>query len=701
MNDCCFPLPSRMALILLGSLLSFLACKSQRDSPFDEFWVVEHHPDRVQLVFDSLDLTYPGLEGVRSYVERQAWPQACRALCDYYSALPETDWRISYTRNLPWDSQAPSAAQQVLKDTIVNQSRQGTLRRDEQQRIDWHDLGPAEDKEWAWFVNRFYFLRPIISAYVETQGDQYAEFADRTIRDWITQNPMPSQKTGNATWRVLEVGLRMVQTWPYVFYSLRSSERFSVGSRMLFLASIVEHASYLRKHHWYHHNHSVMEMNGLATIALLWPEFQASELWYQHAETQILDDLDFLMYPDGAEIELSSTYHRVALLHFEDFFSLSQQAGKPTNATIEAALENMWSYLAYTARPNGKGLLNNDSDLDNNTPRLLVAAKTYQRPDWTYLMTQGKQGTQPATEPSTYFEWAGHFISRNNWSPEAHWAFFDVGCWGWSHQHEDKLHLSIHAYGRDLLVDGGRYWYKNPHGSDTEKGRSPHFWRGYFLHSASHNTILIDGQGQQPPPERIKLEAPLASSLARITPTYSLAKGLHEEGYWGVEGEITHERTLVYLPDQAWLVIDRIQTDRERELEVLWHFHPDCRVEPSGSTFGSTDPGKGNLRIIPSEGREWSTDLIVGQETPTIQGWYSERYNEKHPNPTVVYRGSTTTATTFGWLLLPAKGSVGMASLVLSPETDDRVTAHVRFLESGASLNLTVDLVEGTVVFFD
>src|SRR5699024_6050375 len=115
----------------------------------------------------------------------------------------------------------------------------------------------------------------------------------------------------------------------------------------------------------------------------------------------------------------------------------------------------------------------------------------YDRPDWEYIATNGESGNPPKSEPSYVFPWAGQMISRSDFGSEAHWSFFDAGPWGTGHQHNDKLHLSVSAYGRDFLVDGGRFAYR---GETADK------FRKYALGSQSHNVLLIDGHGQGPGP---------------------------------------------------------------------------------------------------------------------------------------------------------------------------------------------------------
>lgn len=53
------------------------------------------------------------------------------------------------------------------------------------------------------------------------------------------------------------------------------------------------------------------------------------------------------------------------------------------------------------------------------------------------------------------------------------------------HQHPDQNHFVIHAYGEKLAIDGGYYdWYGSPH------------FKAYSMNTLSHNTLLVDGEGQ-------------------------------------------------------------------------------------------------------------------------------------------------------------------------------------------------------------
>src|SRR5690606_37873594 len=100
---------------------------------------------------------------------------------------------------------------------------------------------------------------------------------------------------------------------------------------------------------------------------------------------------------------------------------------------------------------------------------ILQGAQKFNKPDWEYIATNGSSGTKPRGNPSYLSPWAGHLISRSGYDFNAHWSFFDLGPWGSGHQHNDKLHLSISAFGKDFLVDAGRFAYT---GEVAEKFRT-------------------------------------------------------------------------------------------------------------------------------------------------------------------------------------------------------------------------------------
>ena len=370
------------------------------------------------------------------------------------------------------------------------------------------------------------------------------------------------------------------------------------------------------------------------------------------------------MYDDGVQIELTSHYHITALSNFELFKEICDRANRQLPVFFNETLEKMQNYLACTMRPNGTGILNNDGDLDNNRQRIAKAALNVGRDDWKYIATNGHEGTKPELGPSFFFPWAGQLISRSGFDADAHWSFFDIGPWGSGHQHNDKLNIAVSAYGRDLLVDAGRFAYT---------GEVAAKFRGYATGSKGHNVLLFDGKEQGPGVP--VTSSPVSDEDYLITEKYDLARGSFEN-FIDLEGTCKHTRTLFYSRGKFWVVVDQVSTNRPRKVEALWHWHPENQVEIENDKVYSAN-ARGNLQLIPVGKQNWKVNLVKGQEQPEIQGWYSPEYNKFEPNPTTIFTTQIEENTTFVWVLYPSEELEKLIKTEIISETPKKIKVRI------------------------
>jgi hypothetical protein len=366
-------------------------------------------------------------------------------------------------------------------------------------------------------------------------------------------------------------------------------------------------------------------------------------------------------------MELTSSYHQVALYNFELFANLCKASGIALPEYYIRTLEDMWNYLAWSIRPDGFGLLNNDADLLYNRDLILEKADEYRRPEWAYIVSNAEKGICPATGPSCFFPWAGQLISRSGYDQNAHWSFFDMGPWGSGHQHNDKLHLSVSAFGRGLLVDAGRFAYR---GNVAQK------FRAYALGSQGHNLVLVDGKGQdrgQP-----VATAPVDEKDYLIERDFDYGSGTFDN-FTDTEGVFRHTRSVMYVRNGFWIVADKLETDRSRKIETLWHWHPTCKVHFLKNGSAASENEYGNLIIIPVGKQKWKTEQITGQETP-VQGWYSKWYNTYEPNITSVFSAELFSSDIFVWILWPSekKAAGNIIKATLLSKQDNSVTVRIK-----------------------
>lgn len=614
------------------------------------------YPNEMEKMLGEFNLEYPGMEKVKTAWESGNLPEACKQLLEYY----ENSDNAAHLRIMqPEKSDRTEAtADTILKNVFVIQNVRGQVPWGEDGHRDWYWKGPNNDREWAWLSNRHSQINHVFNVYLETGNPKYAEYIDLFLRDFIIKSmPYPAQKGSESIWRGLEVAAR-AKVWSRIFYGMLNSEYLSPATRLLMLSSLPNHAHYNRNFHG-GNNWLTMEMTALATIATNFPEYKNSGEWLDYSIEAMVASMKDQVYPDGVQTELTSHYHNVSLSNFELFKEICDRANKPLPEFFNQTIEDMYYYIAHAIRPDGHRILNNDGDRGSDRELVLEAAKKFNKPDWEYIATNGQSGIKPTDGPSYFFPWAGHLISRSGFDKDAHWSFFDIGPWGSGHQHNDKLHISIAAYGRDLLVDAGRFAYT---GEVAEK------FRPYARGSQGHNVLLIDGKGQGPGPRLA--EEPVSKKQWVITDEYDYAWSSFDK-FMDLEGECVHTRRLFYARGDLWVVVDDVKTDRPRKIDALWHWHPECEVSVEGNRV-FTQNEKGNLQIVPVGNQDWKITFVKGQEEPEIQGWYSEEYNKYEPNVASIYSTNIESDSKFVWVLFPSeKAQKGIQAEIISESSKE------------------------------
>jgi hypothetical protein len=641
------------------SLLNSLDLSRDEMSDVREVWDEVDPEDAASALFDEKqpDRDSAGLPGIANGGNDPV--AACRALLGHYR---ESD-QISWLRDLSAEKNEKviRRADEILQDVYHGFGEKGKMPRTSGGHIDWTHTGPKGDNQFANRVNRHSHLRTLMRAYAATDEKKYLRRLDRDLRDWLTASGGEPSADGFGTSH-LEPGLRM-PTWASVFYGLQDETEFRPATRLLLLSAIPAHAEYLLKHpgggNWVS-----MTQYGALTSGVCWPEFEGAGRWREGAVSRLQRNARNTVYPDGAQKELTAHYHMVTLSRYSRVYKLLDRAGHAVPESFAETIEGMWDYIAYALRPDGTRPLNNDSDLGSERRDVIKAARRHERPGWLHIATNGDEGEEPDGPPSHCFPWAGQMVSRSGWDAEAHWSFFDVGPSGYGgHRHLDFGHLSITAYGRDLLVDSGRFAYQ---------GWVAHrFRRPYAMHTRGHNTILINGQPQGTEPD-VVAEPMEGGQHWQSSDDYDFARGTWSS-FQNVEGKLRHHRSLLYLRGGGWIVVDHIETDRPRRLEPLWHFHPDCTVAVT-ETGVRTENEKGNLSVTPVGEVDWRVEVVEGQDEPHPQGWYSEDYGDFEAASCARFAADIEQESTFAWVIWPSRGEAKIPEAKLTGVGEDMVT---------------------------
>jgi hypothetical protein len=499
--------------------------------------------------------------------------------------------------------------------------------------IDWH-LRLFDDKESTVSLGSQPFIRNLAAVYQATGDEQYALHAARLLWSFYQRCPQPNHRQLEGPWRTLEVGNRQCNVWPAVLALLGEAAPFDPATHAMLARSRLEHMRYLLAYCGGANNWYQVESAGLATAALFSPELRHTDAYLRVALRRLRWINSFAYYDDGFQFELSHGYHVFPTSSLFAVVRTARARGVSLPADFLALVERAHEMYLYAAQPNFVLPLFNDCNPrpTDPAPLLQAAADTFDRPDFQWGATHGREGSAP-DHVSHAWPGAGYYAMRDRWGEAGQYLFFDGAAWGAAHQHEDKLNFVLYAHGRLLIGDPNIYSYAR-----TELTH-------YFRSSRAHNVVLVDGQGQA---RRFRPEARLGTVGQNewvSGPEFDFVSSEYREGFAPdlyepeaapvpIDEFLVHQRAIFYVKPGYWILCDQITgQDRARHrLEQLFHLAPldtgDAAlpyragaVDVAPAAIVTRGPGVANLALLPVDPAGLQVRAHKGETAPAV-GWY-------------------------------------------------------------------------------
>ena len=536
----------------------------------------------------------------------------------------------------------------------------------------------VHNPEWQWQINRMSFWNDMALSYLNQPDETLAAAFAQQLRDWVLCVPFPKPPLHwngcGSAWRTIETGLRLMGSWQVAFEIFRKSPTVTDETLALMLASMHEQTQHVMTRYT-SKNWLMMELNGAHTFAAVFPEFNGTVQIRRKSASLLSAELKKQLLPDGMQNELSPDYHSVVFGCATMLYRIAKLnnclADLP--ADYAANRERAADAVIQLMTPGFTQPRTNDC-YTMHTPVMLKKISGFfpEREDFLWVMTHGESGKPPAGKtPSRFLPWAGFVAMRSSWDKDATYLCFDVGPLGAAHFHQDKLNINIYKGSEELLFDDGGGQYES----------SP--YRLYGISAAGHNTILVDGTGQNRRGPKVVRAAIDANYFTGEK--FDYACGTYSDTFGAkMVKSATHKREVLFVKPDFFAVADTMKSrdGKAHDYTMLLQMET-LDVKTTPSSIHGVLSGEYDLYILPlSENVKITVES--GKKKP-VSGWFVGR-NDKalHPASTVKITAKQQMNHRFVTLLFPLKKGTALPTAERISETDWKIT----FAGENYTLNL-------------
>ena len=337
---------------------------------------------------------------------------------------------------------------------------------------------------------------------------------------------------------------------------------------------------------------TVSETSDIGTAALVYPEWRNSEQLLALALRRSCWIVHTRFFPDGCHVDGSTGSQRGEFAHLWRFYRLGKLGGVQFAPEFEAQVERILEAFIYLSQPDYclPALGDGDRSETGAAEVCALGIEVFYRGDLRYIVSAGMEG-EPPKKTSHAFPYAGYYVMRDCWRPEAQYLLFDTGRRGEGGcAFGDKLSFLLYAHGRRLIAAPG-------------------------IVGASK------GVGME---ESVYVPDPDTRWMS--TPSFDFAEGWYKGGYGDDDAvrDLVHKRSIFYVRGEYFILHDLVLGEGEHRIEQIFHLAPGCAERLEGGIVWTVDPNSGNIVIAPTDtdglevtlgdGRTSQCELVYGMD---------------------------------------------------------------------------------------
>ena len=470
-------------------------------------------------------------------------------------------------------------------------------------------------------------------------------------------------ENGNGVYEAFRSGYRILN-WLWIHNMFLNELEYSDEDQLTTIATMLQHGQHLyeRNDEFKYGNHQTKGVSALAMLAILFRDFEGTDLWLERAMKRLGEHLEKEINADGFQFERSVHYHMSDINNYFYVYQLAKLNGVEVDPAWESKLRGLFTTLVKIAYPDRSApVLQDDTEIPWAEKNDISGAMTlgyllFEDPEFGYFATnkvddrvywflnheqiqllENIEEKRP-TYGSLAFDESGYFVMREGWESNDKMMVITAGLDPDKpdHQHGDMLGIQAIANGHAILPNYQvRYSLKD---------------FDLFKNSLVKNVALVDDQLQGKEWTSNKggsgfgkfgvLPNPVVMAW-ESNDDFDLFVGSHDEFEdIGVE----YSRQVIFVKDDFWIVKDNFRSDQQHEYKQVWQGHYTHELGPGLIRATSNDAtGHDIIQLhntdsvisFGARGKQWS---IVSKKDQTdfsfltiiypYQG-YSNRINEE------------------------------------------------------------------------
>lgn len=399
-------------------------------------------------------------------------------------------------------------------------------------------------------------------------------------------------ENGNGVYEVFRSGYRILN-WLTIHNMFLGEEAYTDEDQLLTVATLLQHGAHLYagNENFSPGNHQTRGMSALAMLAIIFRDFEGTDLWYERAMERLEEHLSKEINSDGFQFERSVHYHMSDIANYFYVYQLATISGIEVKPVWENKLKSLFTTLARIAYPDRSApVLQDDTEIpwaekndisgamtlgyllfEDETFGYFANAYVEDRMYWFLQQRQldllvSVKGKRPDYGSDAFTE-TGYYIMREGWNENNKMMIISAGLDDEKpdHQHGDMLGIQAMANGT-VILPNYQVRYSLPD-------------YGFFKNSMVKNVALVDDELQGKEYKSNKggsgfgkfgqLPEPTVLAWANYD-EFDLFVGTHN----GFENKgVNYSRQVIYVKDEFWLVKDNFYGNGQHTYKQVWQGH--------------------------------------------------------------------------------------------------------------------------------